>query len=160
MRWEADPGKGAVTLEAPKSMYSLEGVRIAAAVFEGRAEASVSEDAKLWEIALVSRRKGLGAAELESLGGEFLNELLNQEYRFVVGRFNRKISDLIATQALLAARGGENPPDPPSGEKTPQFQEEVSRMVREAQDEVRRTMPKRIPPQGLPIPPQNGGAGA
>jgi hypothetical protein len=113
----------------------------------------VSEDSKEYDIVLTAKRKG-SAELLTQLAGTFLNELLNQEYRFVVGRFNQKISGLIVTRALLAARGGEKPMETPAEEKTPEFARETERLMREAEAEMLRTMPKKLPPQGLPLPPE------
>jgi His-Xaa-Ser system protein HxsD len=150
MDFDVDEKAGTVTLTAPKSQYSLEAIQIAAHVFDRGAEVSVSEDDAEYEIALKSKRKA-SAEQLVDLGGSFLNELLNQEYRFVVGRFNQKISSLIVTRALLAARGGEKPRETPPEEDTPEFRRETERLVREAEEEIRRTMPRRLPPQGRPL---------
>jgi hypothetical protein len=45
---------------------------------------------------------------------------------------------------LFAARGGENPPKAPEAENTPQFKAQVAEMLKRAEDEIKRTMPKRV----------------
>jgi His-Xaa-Ser system protein HxsD len=142
-----------VSFSVPSKVYSMDALRIAAATFESRCESEAGEEKGRYELTLRAR-KSLDAAGLEALAGEFANELLNQEYRFVVAKFNRKVADLIAAQTLLAARGGENPPAPPAGEDTPEFKAEVQKLLAEAAEEIRRTMPPRIAPQGSPIPPE------
>lgn len=144
----------AITFSVPRSQYGEDALRIAAAVFDSRAEAEISEDGKSWEITLTSKRRQLGKPELEALAGEFANELLNQEYRFLVGRFHKKTAGLIVTKVLLSARGGETPPAAPAGEDAPEFKAEVARLLQEASAEIKRTMPRKLPPQGQPIPPE------
>lgn len=151
MKFAIDRAARAVSFSLPKSLYSLDALRIAGVVFASRAEVYHEETKAEHRLTLESRRRDSGPAELEALAGDFHNELLNQEYRFLVARFNRKIADLIVTQTLLAARGGENPPAPPA--ETPEFRAEADRLMAEAAEEIRRTMPRKIAPQGSPIPP-------
>lgn len=143
----------AVSFSLPRAQYGEDGLRIAAAVFDTRAELEAASDGRFWEITLRSKRRKATRPELEALAGEFVNELLNQEYRFLVGRLNKKTAGLIVTKVLLSARGGPTPPAPPAGEDSPEFKAEVDRLLKEAQDEIRRTMPRKLPPQGAPIPP-------
>jgi His-Xaa-Ser system protein HxsD len=154
MKYEFDLPERSVSLTAPKSVYSRDGLGIAAHIFAGRAEVYLSESPKSWELTLKSRRPA-GEAELRALAGEFFNELLNQEYRFLVSRLNAKVSGLIVAQTLLSARGGETAPAAPPEERTPEFKAEVDRMMAEAAEEIRRTMPRRIAPQGNPLPPSS-----
>ncbi|MBI5629746.1 MAG: hypothetical protein HY921_02545 [Elusimicrobia bacterium] len=150
MEFEIDEEERTVSFEACAKAYSLDAVQISAHIFSGRANVFLDRSEDAFELALQSKKKS-AAAELEVLAREFLNEMLNQEYRFVVGAFNRKISNLIVTQALLAARGGEAAPA--SGEETDEFKVFAARLMREAQEEIARTMPRKIAPQGAPIPP-------
>lgn len=152
MRLAVDAQQRSVSFSAPKPLYSKQAVLIAAQIFGPRADVLLAETRLAFQLTLRAKRAA-AAADLEALGGEFLNELLNQEYRFVVGRLNQKISSLIVTQTLFAARGGENPPGEPAEEKTPEFQREVAELVRRAEEEIARTMPKKIAPQGQPLPP-------
>jgi His-Xaa-Ser system protein HxsD len=148
----ADIKKRSVSLHVSRKIYSDDAVRIAGHVFSGRAEVYHRAGKSDHELTLVSKRRDADAPALEALGGEFLNELLNQEYRFVVARFNRKTADLIVTQTLLSARGGENPakPAPDSAE----FEAEARKLQAAAEEEIRRTMPKKLPPQGPLYPPE------
>ncbi|UPT75710.1 MAG: hypothetical protein M0D55_08575 [Elusimicrobiota bacterium] len=140
-----------------KKAYSMDALRIAAQVLSSKVDVYLGESKGSYEVELKAKRRD---ADLSALEGEFRNELLNQEYRFVVGAFNRKISSLITTQALMAARGGENPPPAmPPEEQTPEFKAKVAELMKAAQDEIARTMPKKLPHQGQPIPPVKEDAG-
>jgi His-Xaa-Ser system protein HxsD len=153
MNFDIDLSEKTVSFEAARPFYSRKAVEIAAHVFESRAEVYLDEAPKAFSLTLKSRRVKIAEADLEALAGSFLNELLNQEYRFLVGGFNKKISDLISTQALFCARGGEKGVEPVAEERTPEFKAAVAKLVKEAQDEAKRTMPKKIPDQGAPLPP-------
>lgn len=140
-----------------KKAYSMDALRIAAQVLSSKVDVYLDEDKSSYDVTLEPKRKDADKAALE---GEFRNELLNQEYRFVVGAFNRKIASLITTQALMAARGGENPPPAlPPEEQTPEFKAKVAELMKAAEDEIKRTMPKKLPHQGQPIPPLKEDAG-
>ena len=152
MKILADRAARSVSLSAPRKTYSDDAVRIAALVFSNRADVYHEATRTAHELTLVAKRRDADGAALEALGGEFLNELLNQEYRFVVARFNRKVADLIAAQTLLSARGGESAPK--RAPDSPELQAEAARLMREAAEEIRRTMPKKIAPRGTPIPPE------
>ena len=148
-----DEAGRSVSFSVPDKLYSEDGLKIAAQIFSARADVYLEEARGRHELTLKAKRRTVDAAGLAALAGEFRNELLNQEYRFLVGRFNQKITSLIVTQTLFAARGGETPPEAPAAEKTPEFQAEVARLMSEADAEIRRTMPKKLPPQGNPLPP-------
>lgn len=156
---DIDTDEKSVSLDLPRALYSREGIGIAAQVLAPQAAVLLGEDDDEYQVVLQSKRKAPKEDELRRLGGEFLNELLNQEYRMLVGRFNRKISSLTVTQALLAARGGETPPAAPEQEKTPEFRKAVEELMREAQAEIERTMPRKLPPQGSVLPPAKEDAG-
>ncbi len=147
------------SFELPKKVYSMDSLRIAAQVLSPKIDVYLDESKTAYEVTLKAKRKDAGKEQLEALAGEFGNELLNQEYRFLVGRFNQKISSLIVTQTLMAARGGETPAAPPAGESTPEFKKMTADLMRNAEAEVARTMPKKIPHQGTPLPPVKEDAG-
>ena len=90
-------------LSVPKAVYTEAGLRMAALVFAKRAAICIEKSAGGWVLDLP-----------EAMAGDFLNELLNQEYRFLVADLNGNAASLQATQALFAARGGENPPPAPA----------------------------------------------
>jgi His-Xaa-Ser system protein HxsD len=142
-----------------KKIYSKDSLLIAAQVLSSKLNVYLDETKSSYEVTLEAKRKDADAAVLAALAGEFGNELLNQEYRFIVGRFNSKISSLIITQTLMSARGGETPAAPPAGESTPEFKTLVANLMKNAEAEVARTMPKKIPHQGNPLPPAKEDAG-
>jgi His-Xaa-Ser system protein HxsD len=152
MKFSTDKAERSVSLTAPRATYSDDAVRIAAHVFSNRAEVYHHASKADHELTLVARRRDADADALEALGGEFLNELLNQEYRFVVARFNRKVADVIAAQTLLSARGGANPAKP--APDSPELKAEVKKLMAAAAEEIRRTMPKKLAPQGPLYPPE------
>jgi His-Xaa-Ser system protein HxsD len=140
-------------LSLTKKIYSKDSLLIAAQVLSSKINVYLDESKTAYTVTIEAKRKDVDAAKLAALAGEFGNELLNQEYRFIVGRFNSKISSLIVTQTLMAARGGETPAAAPAEESTPEFKKLVADLVKNAQAEVARTMPKKIPHQGTPLPP-------
>lgn len=150
MKIAVDPKEGTAEFALPAKAYAERSLEIAAMVFAKRAEVYAAAGRGSTEVTLKAKGAGAGEAELRALAGEFLNELLNQEYRELVGRFNRKLTDLVVTQALFSARGGQNPPEQ-ADESSPEFKAEVKKMMAEAEEEIRRTMPKKIAPKGIPL---------
>ncbi|TBR23578.1 hypothetical protein EPO15_05655 [bacterium] len=128
------------SLSVPKAVYSERALEIAAAVFAKRAQTYVGETKTAWELTLEAKRKGLTATELEALAGDFLAELLNQEVRSLTGALNKDVAALQSAQALLAARGGENPPAAP--EEDAAFKKAAAKLLAEAKAEQARTAPK------------------
>jgi His-Xaa-Ser system protein HxsD len=156
---DTDVKERSVSFDVPKKIYSMDALRIAAQILAPKIDVYLDESKTDYEVTLKAKRRDAGEAQLAALAGEFGNELLNQEYRFVVGRFNAKISSLIITQTLMAARGGEAPAAPPAEESTPAFKKLVAELVKNAEAEVARTMPKKISDQGNPLPPVKEDAG-
>lgn len=150
---DTDVKERSVSFDIPKKIYSMDALRIAAQILSPKIDVYLDESKSAFEVTLKAKRRDAGKEQLEALAGEFGNELLNQEYRFLVGRFNSKISSLIVTQTLMAARGGETPAAAPAGESTPEFQKLVADLVKNAEAEVARTMPRKIADQGTVLPP-------
>lgn len=97
-----------MSVKIPKAVYSERALTIAAQTLARRAEAFVDETRTHWVLTLEAK----GKEPLEALEGDYLNEALSQECRFLTASFNKTIASLQETQALLAARGGESPPVP------------------------------------------------
>jgi len=97
------PLKKTETVFFSREIYSEEAVSLAAAVFDGRAEVSLSKS----KGGVTARVSGP-----ENSAGEFCNEALNQQCRLDLGRINSRIASLISTKALLSAAG-----DKPSARK-------------------------------------------
>ncbi|MDD5304853.1 MAG: hypothetical protein PHS14_17285 [Elusimicrobia bacterium] len=148
-----------VSFAIPKKIYTMDALRIAAQILAPKIDVYLEETKASFEVTLEAKRRDAGLEQLEALAGEFGNELLNQEYRFIVGRFNSKISSLIITQTLMAARGGETPAAPPAEESAPAFKKLVADLVKNAEAEVARTMPRKISDQGTVLPPVKEDAG-
>jgi His-Xaa-Ser system protein HxsD len=146
-------------MKLSRKIYSKDALLIAAQVLSSKINVYLEESKFDYTVTIEAKRRGVDHAQLAALAGEFGNELLNQEYRFIVGRFNSKISSLIITQTLMAARGGENPPAAPAGESAPEFKKLVADLVKNAEAEVARTMPRKIAPQGTVLPPMKEDAG-
>lgn len=85
--------------------YPLEAVYGAAYVFIDRAYLFLdSLPVKKIEVSLKGKKK-LTKKQLESLKGEFLNELLNYAVRINLNKNNRRIREYIVGQALFSAIG-------------------------------------------------------
>jgi hypothetical protein len=154
MKLEIDAEANEVSFSLHPEVYGEDSLRVAAAVFEKKAEVYEDEEGGKAgrRVTLAPRRKSTDA-DLQALAGDFMNELLNVEYRKLVTSMNKNLSTLLVTQALFAARGGENGP-PPLAPLSEAQEAEVQKMMAEAREEIAKTMPKRLPPQGAPIQPK------
>lgn len=150
---DTDVKEREVSFKLPKKIYTMDALRIAAQILSTKIDVYLDESKSGYEVTLKAKRRDADEAKLAELAGEFGNELLNQEYRFIVGRFNSKISSLIVTQTLMASRGGEGPVKAPAAESTPEFKAMVAALMKTAEAEVARTMPRKIAHQGTPLPP-------
>ena len=149
MKPKCDADSKEAGFDVSPELYSEESLALAARVFERQADAYVETKGKALRVTLEAKKR-LPKEGLDRLAREFLNEALNQEMRRLVGAANKNLAALLVTQALYSARGEEKAPPP----LTPEQEKEASRLMAEAQAEVERTMPARLPPQGLPIPPE------
>ena len=83
--------------------YPLEAIYGTAYVFLDKAYLFLDSHAsKKIEVSLKGKKK-LTKKQLESLKGEFLNELLNYTLRVNLSKHNRKIREYIVSQALFSA---------------------------------------------------------
>jgi len=154
MKFDIDAEAGEIGFKIQDSIYAADSLQVAAAVFEKKAEVFEEESGKGAKVVTLAARKKLKDPELELLAREFLNELLNVEYRKMVGELNKGLSGMLVTQALYAARGGDA--GPPKFELTEGQKAEADRLMAEAREEAARTMPAKLPPQGPPIAPAEG----
>lgn len=151
-----DAAEREAALSVPKAVYSARALEIAAHVFTKRAEVYVGETKSAWDLTLKAHRKDLSEAQLAALAGDFLVELLNQEYRFLVSDLNKDIAGLQATQALFAARGGEAPP--PAPEDDADLKKVRSALLADARKEMERLgLKRRASPGTPPVPPEAEG---
>ena len=97
-----------MSVKLSKAVYSERALAIAARTLARRAEAYVDETRTHWVLTLEPKGKEPPGV----LEGDFLNEALGQECRFLTASFNKTMASLQETQALLAARGGESPKAP------------------------------------------------
>lgn len=88
--------KGAVVFKLGKPLYGAEGLAAGALALGTRAQVFVGETKAAFSVK-IKPAMPLAPGELLALGGEFLNEALNHEYRRRVIRANAPL-----TQALLA----------------------------------------------------------
>lgn len=92
-----------INLKLDLNIYGMESLSQAAAVWRKKAEVFIEEKSKNKLIATLSIVQPLTKEQQAQYAGEFLNELLNQEYRRTVGSFNKKITEMIVVQALYSA---------------------------------------------------------
>lgn len=85
----------------------------------------MSETPERYEVTLKSKSPADREA-LRRLAGEFLNELISEERRLEVFRENKKIIELIVTQALYSAQ------------QTPEQEAEAARITQEMNGEAER----------------------
>ncbi len=113
-----DEKQGEVTFVLESKYYREEHLTQAAYVFAKQASAFMGKTAAGYEVTLKSKTPADREA-LRRLAGEFLNELISEERRFETFRENKKIIELIVTQALYSAR------------QTPEQEAEAARITRE-----------------------------
>lgn len=119
--------EGEVTFRLEKKYYRVEHLTQAAYVFAKQATAFMGKTADGYEVTLKSKVPADRQA-LRHLAGEFLNELISEERRFEVFRENKRIIELIVTQALYSAH------------QTPEQEAEAARITAEMAPEAERLM--------------------
>ncbi|OGS00717.1 MAG: hypothetical protein A3G41_05760 [Elusimicrobia bacterium RIFCSPLOWO2_12_FULL_59_9] len=141
MRHEIDSAKKEVSFRVSPLLYSMDSLEVAANVFSKQAEIFLEEGGRSWTVTLRSKKKEIAAGTLENLAGDFLNELLNQEYRKMVGGFNRKISDLILMQALYSAKSEPTIMPPLDDFSVGAHKKEMDELMKRTQKEIERFRP-------------------
>ena len=133
-----------ISVAVPRGVYGDESVRVAALVFSTRAKIVRRAAAGARKFSLHAPSPPMPGVP-QDLAGEFMNELLNQEYRSIVARFNRRAADFVATQALLAARGGEKPVSAQAD--PPELAPILAALLETAREQLRKTTPKGASPE-------------
>ena len=125
MNFQYNEKEGEVTFSLEKAYYSGDHLPQAAYVFSKQATAFMSETPTAYEVTLKSKTPG-DVEALRKLGGEFLNELISEERRKEVFTENKRIIELIVTQALYSAQ------------QTPEQEAEAARITAEMKPEADR----------------------
>lgn len=118
-RFKINDSIGEISFAFESGAYRKEALYGAALVFSDRCYVYVEKDSKKRTTVVLKGKKNMRTEDLESLAGEFHNELLSQTLRWMVARHNRKTREAIEIQALYAARGGTNPSAAKKGRKPP-----------------------------------------
>lgn len=126
--------KGSVVFKLGKPLYGAEGLAAGALALGTRAQVSVDEAKTAFAIEIVPAR-ALKPAELLALGGEFLNEALNHEYRQRVVRENSPLTQ--AVFAPLFAKGFPAMPADPLEELEPTVKADRARDIEELLGQAR-----------------------
>jgi len=99
---EVNQKKNQITFWLNAKIYPLEVIYATAYVFIDRAYAYVGGDPKKEIKVSLTGKEKLSNKNLESLRGEFLNELLNYLLRVEIAKRNKKIREFIVSSALVA----------------------------------------------------------
>lgn len=89
-----------VTFNLPLKVYSLDAILGASYLFIDKAYVFFDCDGKDKVVASFKGKKKLSKKDMDSLVGEFHNELLNQTLRVKLSKKNQKIREYIVQQAL------------------------------------------------------------
>jgi len=93
------------------NFYSIEAVYAAAYVFVDRAYIYLDGDPQKEIVVSLKGKRRLGKNELDSLKGEFLNELLDYLLRVQISQKNQKIREYIVASVLLSVLPQGSSPD-------------------------------------------------
>lgn len=118
--------KGVVILKLGKPLYGAEGLAAGALALGTRAQVFVDETKTAFSIE-IKPAKAMPPAQLLSLGGEFLNETLNHEYRQRVIQANAPLTQ--AVFAPLFSKGFPAVPADPLEELEPTVKADRARDV-------------------------------
>jgi His-Xaa-Ser system protein HxsD len=102
---EADVAAGRVALRVDESVYDLDVVMGAAYLFVDRCWVFLDRPADRQVQVVLRTREPATRTGLDTLVGEFANELLNQALRKRVSESNAKLREFILAKALFATDG-------------------------------------------------------
>ena len=128
--------KGAVTFKLGKPLYGAEALAAGALALGARAQVFVDETKTTFSIEIRPAATRMKEGDLLSLGGEFLNEALNHEYRQRVVAANAPLTQ--AVFAPLFAKGFPEVPADPLEELEPTVKADRARDVEELLAQARR----------------------
>ncbi len=120
--------KGGIVFKLGKPLYGAESLAAGALALGARAQVYVDEAKSAFSVEIVPAGKP-SPEELLALGGEFLNETLNHEYRQRVVRENAPLTQ--AVFAPLFAKGFPAVPADPLEELEPQVKADRAKDVEE-----------------------------
>lgn len=126
--------KGAVHLKLGKPLYGAEGLAAGALALGTRARVFVGETKTAFSVEIKPAAKA-SPEKILALGGEFLNEALNHEYRQRVVRANASLTQ--AVFAPLFAKGFPAVPADPLEELEPQVKADRARDLAELMAQAR-----------------------
>ena len=105
LRDQLEIGEGTVEVELDEELYPLEAIYGACYLFLPRSYVRLARPRdRHVRVRLKPKAAGAGPAELESLGGELMNELLNQVMRQRVGHENRVVREQYLAKTFGAGR--------------------------------------------------------
>jgi len=104
-----DVSKNQVSISVDPKIYDLEVVFGAAYVYLERAYIYLDGDTKGNILVYLKGKEKLNKKQLENLGGDFCNELINYSLRYQISKRNKKIREYIVSRALIGALGENGP---------------------------------------------------
>jgi His-Xaa-Ser system protein HxsD len=102
-----ETNKNQINFRLKTKNYPLEAIYATAYVFINKAYVYLDGDPKKEMSVCLEGKEKLSEKILESLRGEFLNELLNYLLRVEIAKRNKKIRELIVSSALVSGLGGD-----------------------------------------------------
>lgn len=126
--------KGSVVFKLGKPLYGAEGLAAGALALGTRAQVFVDETKAAFSVEIVPAGAST-PAQLQALGGEFLNETLNHEYRQRVVLANAPLTQAVFSP--LFAKGFPAVPVDPLEELEPTVKADRARDVEELRAQAR-----------------------
>jgi His-Xaa-Ser system protein HxsD len=102
-----DKDNNSITVEINQGVYPLDSVYGASYTFIDRAYMRLDKKGKDEILVTITGKTETSAEDLHALGGEFLNELLNETLRLEISKKNKTIREMLINKALFATLPGE-----------------------------------------------------